>query len=175
MCAVRGDGRGRQNRNDQPVLAGHGSFDGLMVRDRSFTFCKTLAHSRRLREAARDCLRMSSTLSRARRPAPQVEDFLDLLKRLGIDAGDACERLLECEDREQHDPDRERQAGGHQSLGPGVPRAEEKAEADRDGAATEQHAQMTPGTPDRTLSRRFRRWSPSSFSRRSDSAYQARW
>ena len=62
------------------------------------------------------------------------------MKRFGMDPGDACERLLQREDRQQYDPDGERQGGGHQSLRAGVLRAEEKREADRDDAASQQHA-----------------------------------
>lgn len=63
-----------------------------------------------------------------------------MLKRFGIDPADACEWILERDNRQQHDADREREAGGHDRLRARVPRAEQEAEPDRDRASDDQHA-----------------------------------
>jgi hypothetical protein len=80
-------------------------------------------------------------------PTPHVEDFPNLLKRLWSNAGDPREWMLERENRKQHASNCDRHAGGHQPMGPYIPRAKKKAKTDRDGAGTEQHCPDDAGYP----------------------------
>jgi len=93
---------------------------GLRLRGPALTFAVACP------EAPRPVCAAASTLPAATRSelAPYVEDVHELVKCIGLDAGEPGERMLEREDREQHDPDRDRQARDHQPLGPCIPRAE---------------------------------------------------
>ena len=58
--------------------------------------------------------------------APDVEDVGKLVERIRLHAGDPGERMIQRQDREQHEPDHHREACGHQDLGRGMSRAEQE-------------------------------------------------